>query len=373
MSQKVAVISAWDAGSESAWSGAANRLMREIGRYSEIIDFTGISISPSIVDRALARGMGLIGKKYLPGNSVMTANKQSSEVAKLLSDLRVDAVISLAASTLSLKIPKHIPVLQITDATFRLLRDFYPMYSGLGSLVTAQGEYLERKSIQTSNSFMVSSSWAADSLVQDYQVDSNRITVAPFGPRISANEHSTLLAKKAERSLAEFRILTVTSNWIRKGGPDVLNLFRAVKRENPSATLTIVGDGPMTDISGVRWLGQLTPSQLALEYQRADVLVEATIANAGGMTLTDAASFGLPVIARRVGGVESIVKHGSTGYLIDPSQDFSTMGMRYIGNLRNAATWPAMSGNARTNFRQCLSWDAWGKSYVEAVEKLVEA
>ena len=68
----------------------------------------------------------------------------------------------------------------------------------------------------------------------------------------------------------------------------------------------------------VRFLGLVQPEVMPALYAACDVLVWPAVNEAFGMALLEAQAAGLPVVAGRSPGVESIVEEGVTGYLCDP-------------------------------------------------------
>ena len=87
--------------------------------------------------------------------------------------------------------------------------------------------------------------------------------------------------------------------------------------------LTVVGDGPAREAvtaalapiaERTEWLGERDPTDL---YAAADIFVWPAVREAYGMALLEAQAAGLPVVAGAGGGVPGIVRHGSTGLLVD--------------------------------------------------------
>ena len=65
--------------------------------------------------------------------------------------------------------------------------------------------------------------------------------------------------------------------------------------------------------------GRVNQSDLPHYYSVADVLVVPSYHETFGMVALEAMACETPVIAARVGGLKTLIKHGQTGYLI-PSQ-----------------------------------------------------
>lgn len=372
MKPVVAVVSPWDLEDERAWSGVVRPMVSEMRKHSDLIEFGGLVSQPTIVDRGLAKAFGKLGRDYLPGISILTATRNSKSLRDSLSPVAVDAIVSLAGSTFSLRTPQNVPLLQITDSTFGALVGFYPLFSNLSMLSEWQGKLIERRNVQHSDHFLVSSDWAKEQFVNACGVPFEKVTVSPFGagPAINFSEiggHSHLI-----RPAAGLRILFVSSDWRRKGGAEVLRIFERFRGESPDSTLTIVGDAPILEQLGVTSLGRQSSQVLAKWYANSDVLIEATNANAGGMTLTDAAAFGLPVISRNVGGVGSIVDHGKTGFLIGNEENFIDRAVHFLRILSNSELRTTMGAKAKTHYDKMLSWSAWGNHYSETIKGMIE-
>jgi glycosyltransferase involved in cell wall biosynthesis len=76
---------------------------------------------------------------------------------------------------------------------------------------------------------------------------------------------------------------------------------------------TLIGELHLQDI--VEWSGFI-PSQDDI-YRDLDIVVAPAINEAFGMTIVEAASYGLPVVAARSGGFPEMVVDGETGFLFD--------------------------------------------------------
>jgi hypothetical protein len=89
--------------------------------------------------------------------------------------------------------------------------------------------------------------------------------------------------------------------------------------------LTVIGSGPeqerLTQLSAglnVEFLGELSQAEVFLYLRRAKVLVLPSLSESFPNVILEAMGAGLPVIATRVGGVEDVVVHGKTGFLVEP-------------------------------------------------------
>jgi glycosyltransferase involved in cell wall biosynthesis len=101
-------------------------------------------------------------------------------------------------------------------------------------------------------------------------------------------------------------------------------IFSAAKRIS-TIPIKLAGDGPnLNELSrkappNVKLLGRLEHKELEAFYQNAKFLVvPSKWYEVFGMVTLEAMSFGLPVIASKIGGLPELVKNNKSGLLIDP-------------------------------------------------------
>ncbi|MBA7530296.1 N-acetyl-alpha-D-glucosaminyl L-malate synthase [subsurface metagenome] len=113
----------------------------------------------------------------------------------------------------------------------------------------------------------------------------------------------------------------------RKG---VKNLVLAIqelrKRGYKELRTTIVGAGPekenlmkMAYGTGIAFIGGVPPEKVGEYIKKHSIFVLPSVKGEGlPNVILEAMSFGLPVIATRIAGTPDVVKHGETGFLVEP-------------------------------------------------------
>ncbi|GAB4027962.1 MAG: hypothetical protein Fur0011_7080 [Candidatus Microgenomates bacterium] len=107
----------------------------------------------------------------------------------------------------------------------------------------------------------------------------------------------------------------------------LLNAFVQIKKDIPSATLTIAGDGPNRQkleklstklglSSKVTFLGKVSEEEKIKLYQGAWVFVNPSLLEGWGITTIEANACGTPVIASNVAGLKDAVVDGKSGILV---------------------------------------------------------
>lgn len=122
----------------------------------------------------------------------------------------------------------------------------------------------------------------------------------------------------------------------RKGQDTLIRALPHVLREIPDATLLIVGDGPyretlekLTDETGMRkhviFAGAVPWAEIPPYFDAGNVFAMPCRTRLGGLepealgiVFLEAQASGLPVVVGDSGGAPDAVRHGETGYVVDP-------------------------------------------------------
>lgn len=156
--------------------------------------------------------------------------------------------------------------------------------------------------------------WAADSLVDDYDVPPEKISIIHpgvdinlFRPRVSGDVRDGV------------RILFVGGDFARKGGNDLLE---AMRRLGPSAELDVVTGSPVEPPPGVvcrvhRGVSPQSPEIVRL-YRDADIFVLPSRGDCFPQAVAEGLASGLPIVASRIGAIPEMVQEGVNGCLVAP-------------------------------------------------------
>jgi glycosyltransferase involved in cell wall biosynthesis len=179
--------------------------------------------------------------------------------------------------------------------------------------------------IKKADLIMANSSFTANMVKGIYDRD---VTVLTYVTTLRAGVDKGL--RYSSRG-GKFRALFVGRHIERKG---IEYLIRAAAALDPDKfQVRIVGQGDLTDKlkelaareapKQVVFLGKLPKEELEKEYNTADCFVLPAIVDSRGDTegfgavLIEAAEYGLPIIASRVGGITDIVVDNETGLLVN--------------------------------------------------------
>lgn len=178
-----------------------------------------------------------------------------------------------------------------------------------------------------------------DSLIEDYAVPEERITVLPPGMNLRIWKVPDRTARIAEGGVRRFTVLHVGTDPHRKGADLLLAL--AAEPEFQDVEFHFATSALLTrPLPNVHIHTGLRPNSKELQdlYRSADAFVLPTRADTYSMVALEAMASGLPVIISRVGGIEDIVEEGTTGFLTVPD-DLSMLRDR----LRRLRAQPALA------------------------------
>ena len=268
-------------------------------------------------------------------------------------------VTSLFSSGFMRRVPSVVS-LDATPLQYDALGAFY------GHAPSASGRLETYKKQRNENAFasaqhLVSwSEWAKKSLVADYHVPPEKVTVIP--PGIDTARWN--FAPRSARTEA-VRFLFVGADFVRKGGQTLLDALAQIP-PSEAAQCDIVTKTPgvpqMARAAGVPQ-GRVTvheniapnsPELLDL-FARADVFVFPTQGDCLPLAVMEALASGLPVITTNVGALGEAVKHNETGLVIAPANAPELA--RAIQTLRGSGEHRVRMGQAARR-EACCRFDA---------------
>jgi trehalose synthase len=104
--------------------------------------------------------------------------------------------------------------------------------------------------------------------------------------------------------------------------------------------------------------------------RRADVIVQKSLAEGFGLTVSEAMWKGRPVVASQIGGIREQIEDGRTGFLVDPN-DLRAFGERVSGLLEDPHGAERIGEAAQTRVRDLFLGPRHLGQYVELLERLL--
>ena len=325
---KIAYVTRGKADDPGNWSGIVRHIKNglvEAGHEVNVID--GITSAVPWQSRLKGRLARMTsGKIYAYDRDLGASRHFAKQVDEKLSGMNVDCVVCPVLNT-----PAHfrtkLPIAVWDDGPFHCLREIYPQYEGIADVSLRDGDLLDRLSIEKCAVLAFASHWAANDASNFHGADPAKTMVIPFGSNCSSPYRSETEVRDAFASKPPepFKLLFVGIDWMRKGGPQTVEIHQELRRRGVNAQLTIVGCNPFTGPvpEGIVCLGRLhkankeDAAKLEACFRDAHVFIMPTRAECFGVVYAEAAAHALPSIGTRVGGVADAVVEGQTGWIFD--------------------------------------------------------
>lgn len=208
-----------------------------------------------------------------------------------------------------------------------VIADVLPYETGLTWASLAFQARLEKLHAQRADLVVTPSRYCAERLDELYRV--RNATVIP--ELIDLDKWRRLLAENPPHpsKRQRFVVLCVCRFYPRKRIDVLLRAAALLRARIPELEVRIVGGGPEAArllrlwrdlrLQGtVQWLGDVTPGQLAAEYNGADAFCLPSVQEGFGIVFLEAMAAGKPIVAARAAAVPEVVH---SGLLVEPENE----------------------------------------------------
>ena len=240
----------------------------------------------------------------------------------------------------------------------------------------------ERKIVASSDRIIASTRHEYSSLVSLYQADQDRIRVVPAGVDLDMFQPGDQRRARGKLGLNGERIVLYVGRMDAIKGLDVL-IHSVASMETPCNLKVLVIGGSKQDrefnkaqklvnalevADKIDLLGTLEHELLPLYYQAADVCVVPSYYESFGLVALESMACGTPVVASRVGGLQTVVKDNQSGYLV-PWHCPDAFAGRLEMLLTSDSLRKSLGKQARELAKR-LSWKATASSIVDVYAEL---
>ena len=370
----LAFVSQYDPADLAAYSGIPHFMARALRqRVDRLSVVAPLAAGNRVAGRVAKLRHQLRGEGYSRQHTPAAARALSDAAAAGLRDLRPDAV--LTPSTLPLyALDVDCPTACWPDATFEANLLFYPGFSTLPDAHVAEAHAVERQALSNATLALFAAQYAADSASGYYGIDEGAVHVVPYGANLD-DVPDDVEAGLAARPQGECRLLYVGSGWVRKGGDVALRVAEEMTAAGLPTTLTVAGPAPPVDahplLRPTGFLRKGVPAErdrLRRLFAKSHVLCMPVRAEDYGCVFAEAAAFGLPSLATRVGGVPSAVADGESGLLVPPRSRPQDIAAQILALLADAERYRQLCRSARGWYERVGNWGAAADRVVELFE-----
>jgi glycosyltransferase involved in cell wall biosynthesis len=336
---KLAYVTTYDSRSLKGyeeWSGLGFYIAQSLKSQDIPLEYIG-PLEEKFVFKAIRRYKRAYYKlfqqrNYEKDSELLILKDYAHQISKKLSTTQADIVFSATIRPIVYLECKQ-PIVFWADATCAGLVDFYPQYKNFCQESLENWHMMEKLALEKCKLAIYASEWAAQTAIDHYNADPNKVKVVPFGANIdSRRTFDEIKDLIASRPLTKCKLLFLGVDWYRKGGDIALKVAEGLNNSGLDTELTVVGCQPIVEGSlpnFVKPLGFISKSTSAGKERINQLIAESHFlilpsqAECYGVVFCEANSFGVPCISRKVGGIPTIIKPNVNGNLFDFDADIS--------------------------------------------------
>lgn len=381
---KIGLITEIDIHRKEAWSGTILHMVKELERSGVGLEMLGpVGERETLMLRRFDKVLRqLTGQDPMLNRARIMTRRKGRKVSSLLEADNVDVLFAPVGSTLIADLPpSKTPVVYCSDATVRLMLDYYDWFGTPSKAARTRAIASEGAAMRRADLLTFPSEWAARSAIDDYGIDPARIFVQPFGANMdNPPAREDVLGPRAE---GPFRLLFCGVQWKRKGGDVMLAAAERLIAAGINIELTILGCTPPKEwapsnalrrvTTVIPFLDKKNPEERARFreiFTRADLLVLPTQAECYGVVFCEAAAFGTVSLGTATGGVPEVIREGETGFTLPPGSDGAAYAARIEALLGDPDLLDRMRHAARDDFETRLNWSVWAKEFLSRIAEL---
>ncbi|HEY9726857.1 MAG TPA: glycosyltransferase family 4 protein [Chroococcales cyanobacterium] len=296
---------------------------------------------------------------------IAEGKKFAANVQHKLSQTPCDVIFAPVASAELMFLETSIPIVYLSDATFKLYQEHYQL-----NLDRQEAEWASKQeftAISKATKLVYSSKWAANSAISDYQVPANNVEIISFGANLDRPPSLEKVLSKQQTSVC--RLLFVGKDWERKGGKFAFQTLLSLRQRGIDAELVVVGCVPPAEfrhekLRVIPYLNKNVPherQQLDELFLKSNFFILPTRADCSPIVFCEANAFGLPVITTDVCGISSLITNGKNGYMLPLSASGDDYANAIVENFSDLTRYEKLVRSSREEYDTQLNWDKWAQ------------
>jgi len=380
---KIAYLTVNDPLDKRSWSGTTYYIGQTLQKNVGDVSFLGPIELPRYIDkifRGIAKATRILFKKeYIPKYSLLMSWYSSRALKKKMNGQQYDCICAPAASTELSYFKTDLPVIYISDTTFKLISTYYKQNFGkMSSFSKWEANHLEKRSLQKSSLTIYSSQWAAQSAMEDYKISRDKLFVMPLGANMDATPGRNIIFNKEQNDCPVLLYLAV--EWERKGGNIAFEALKCLHdKYKIRAKLIVCGCEPPSDVHHpymevIPFLNKNIPEdhkRFVELLSLANFLILPTRADCSLLVACEANAYGVPAITTATGGVPDVVVNDENGYCLPYEArgcDYAEMVKKLFSNKER---YHQLILSSRARFENKLNWDKWADSFMQQYQERI--
>ena len=379
---KIAYVSTYNSSDIERWSGSGYFMGKALEKQcGEVIHIGPLRKHRDNVLRAKqVFYTNVMRKRYIEDRASKVLKSYADQVSARLKDARVDVVFSPGTIPICY-LESSAPIVFWTDATVAGVIDFYPAWSDLCHESLRDANRMEQAALSNCRLAIYRSDWAAETAINAYQVDADKVKVVPFGANVeSVRNLNDIRIIVAQRRTDVCKLLFIGTEWYRKGGDIAVDITGSLNAMGLKTELTVLGchiKGSVPDfVSPKGFVSKKTSKGRTLIdrlFAESHFLLLPSRADCVPVVIAEANSFGVPVVASDVGGISTAVRDDLNGYVLSSAEQFVPHACSVIlKSMESLSAYRELAIRSFGEYTERLNWQTAGRRVHELLENILD-
>ncbi|MFB2922229.1 glycosyltransferase family 4 protein [Aerosakkonema sp. BLCC-F2] len=324
----------------------------------------------------------LIKKDYYRWAEPLVCKDYAYQISQKLSNLNTDIVLCPENAVPISELECKQPIVLWTDSTMAALIDLYPYLSNLCSETKKNIYTLEKSAFDRCKLLILSSEWAAQTAIDIYGINPNKVKVVPWGANIECDRTIDDIQNIVEsRPSNPCKLLFFGAEWQRKGGDIALAVVEELNSIGLPTELTVIGcEKPIHNEiipKFVKFLGFIDKStkegieKINKLLAESHFLILPSRAETYGHVFCEANSFGVPGLATNIAGIPTVIKDNLNGKTFSLNANVSEYATYIASLMAEYSEYKRLALSSFNEYQLRLNWSVAGKTLQQILTQLI--
>jgi len=366
---RAAFVCAGDPEDARTWSGTPGHMLTHLREFFDVTTVVRQPWPKWFIKTRLLLTYATQGRVDLSWSPFWTA-LASRAARRTIVRSNVDFIFCVGISPIAALLSTTGRTVFISDATVAGMLGYNPTFTAMSSMYRASAMKIETNAVSQSLAAFYPSDWARDDAIRHHAADPRTARKIGWGSNLTDDDRQPAL----DAMPPEWRLLFVGVRWRTKGGDIALETVRQLNRLGIRVHLDVVGSAPADpnfndpNVTLHGFLDKNDPidrATLTQIFRRSHLLLFPTQFDALGVVSAEAASFGVPTVAFRTGGVPANVIDGETGVLLPAGTRADVWAKTVHDLIADRERYATMRRAALAFSRKTANWKSWAAAVAD--------
>lgn len=371
---KFAYLSAEDPKNKKVWSGTHYSIYKSLQSIGDVTILGPYEPKWQVFISKILNQIALrfFNKRISYRHSKLVSKGYANYFNSKLKNESFDYIIAPASSCEIAFIETTIPIIYITDGTFAGCLGYHKSLSNLTKKSVQEGNLIEQLAITKSQTIIVSSQWAANSVKNDYKKIESAIQIIPYGANFEETPRTEELNFVAPKI---WKLFFVGVYWETKGGDIAYNALKILLDKDYDVELTVLGCSPpekfshpkMTVVPFIDKNSVDGQKQMKEIYKQQHFLILPTRFDCTPIVINEASAFGIPCLVANSGGVEGHLKNNENGFLLPYEDKGNGYALKIEEFIKEPTAYINLRKKTRALYEEQLNWQHWTNEFQKLI------